>query len=488
MAEGSVRTDWAARQGEAFSAERANRVARNAVTSMNVMAAARDVTKMRSYHDSFAVSIRRTGEVTYQRQSGRCWLFAAYNVARQATMRLLDVKSVEFSQAFGMFYDKLEKANATLERVIETVNLPDDAREVQQLMDEGMDDGGYMQFALSLIEKWGIVPKDAMPETACSKDSSQMNAQLGRLVHKAASEMRAQGAQLGDSAALRATKACYMEEVYRLLCVCLGEPPAHVDLTLAVGPACKADPAKIAVVKPDDDRAQDGEEEGSDKPRRILRDPHITPREFAERYVPLDPRGFVSLVSIPSERFPFGKVYRVRRCDSVIGGIKTRFLNVAPEVLDHAAASSLQKGRPVWMACDVMQQFPRHIEDYRHVLSPDAVDVSGLFGVDLSMDRSSMVDIGETRLTHAMCLQGVELDAAGDPVAWRVENSWGKDAGKDGYLVMDAAWFHLYGGEVDVTRDLIDDELLGIWDDESRDVEVEPWSGMGRALGVGARA
>ncbi|WP_314945967.1 C1 family peptidase, partial [Olsenella uli] len=68
-----------------------------------------------------------------------------------------------------------------------------------------------------------------------------------------------------------------------------------------------------------------------------------------------------------------------------------------------------------------------------------------------------------------------------------VENSWGKDAGKDGYLIMSNDWFRLYGGEVDVRRSYVPNDLLEIWDDESKDVEVEPWSGMGVALGVGRR-
>ena len=51
-------------------------------------------------------------------------MFSAFNVLRQQTMRFLDVDTFEFSQAFGMFYDKLEKANATLERIIDTAELP----------------------------------------------------------------------------------------------------------------------------------------------------------------------------------------------------------------------------------------------------------------------------------------------------------------------------------------------------------------------------
>ena len=54
-------------------------------------------------------------------------MFSAYNVARAATMELLDVDDFEFSQVYGFFYDKLEKFNVGLEYVIETAGLPLDS-------------------------------------------------------------------------------------------------------------------------------------------------------------------------------------------------------------------------------------------------------------------------------------------------------------------------------------------------------------------------
>ena len=63
------------------------------------------------------------------------------------------------------------------------------------------------------------------------------------------------------------------------------------------------------------------------------------------------------------------------------------------------------------------------------------------------MSRADMIDARETRNTHAMTFQGVELGGNGRPVAWRIENSWGEDACKGGYLVASAEWFRTYGGE-----------------------------------------
>ena len=44
-------------------------------------------------------------------------------------------------------------------------------------------------------------------------------------------------------------------------------------------------------------------------------------------------------------------------------------------------------------------------------------------------------------MTHAMVISGVHLDSAGKPVRYKVENSWGETAGKEGYFIMTDAWF-----------------------------------------------
>ena len=96
--------------------------------------AARNPTTMRTYHDTYGISRKRTGQVTNQRQSGRCWLFATYNVRAQnngaSRCRYLRVLP-----AYGMFYDKLEKANAFLCNICQTASLPTSDRTVSWLLD-----------------------------------------------------------------------------------------------------------------------------------------------------------------------------------------------------------------------------------------------------------------------------------------------------------------------------------------------------------------
>ncbi len=497
MAKESIDFDWTQKLDADFSSVRANRVARNAVTAANVNAAARDITRMRSYHDTYGISRKKTGDITNQRQSGRCWMFATFNTLRAATMELLDVDTFEFSQSFGMFYDKLEKANSMLENIIATADQDADSREVAFILEDGMGDGGYVPYAMNIVQKYGLVPKDAMPETACSKNSSQMDQQLERLLHKDSLELRRMHADGKSDDELRERKVQMLVDVHRVLCVCLGEPPVTFDFECQVGKDAKADASMLFAVEPEDkpaDKTKDGadsdaaegpedaakKEEKKDA-RLVLRDKGITPRQFAERYVPVDPTDWVDLVSMPDPKYPFGEAFHIRYMDSILDGQKLHSLNCPMEVLEDAAIRSLKAGVPVAMACDVMQDFPRSIDDYKYVLGTDTMDFEGLFGVDLSMGREDLVAARETCLTHEMTFQGVELGEDGRPVAWRIENSWGKDAGKDGYLIMSGDWFRTYGGNVTVRREFVDEATLKAWD-TTPVREVEPWSNLGRCL------
>ena len=465
----------------AFGADRANAIARNAVTSMGVNKAARNPVAMRAYADTFGVSLKAAKTVTNQRHSGRCWLFATLNVLRARVLERLDVEDFEFSQAYGMFYDKLEKANAFLNNVVATADLPWDDRTVEFLLQSGTAamDGGEFAFAANLIAKWGAVPKTAMPETASTKDSSQMNATLGRMLHRDAVELRRLVAAGEDEAGVTAAREAMLADVHRVLCACLGEPPTAFDLELSVGSKAKLDEVaegRLEAALP----ARDGDDE---KPRRILRERAITPREFVERYVGFDPADYVELVHVPATDLEMGHAYGVRWMDTVSGGAPMRMLNVDVEKVEDAAMASLKAGVPCYMACDVMQEFGRNLDDFPGTLALGTLDREGLFGVELGMSRADMLDSRETCFTHAMTFQGVELGEDGRPAAWRVENSWGKDSCKDGYLIMSGEWYRLYGGDVVVERRFVDEATLKLWDEAPLEY-TEPWGVLASAMGI----
>ena len=108
-----------------------------------------------------------------------------------------------------------------------------------------------------------------------------------------------------------------------------------------------------------------------------------------------------------------------------------------------------------------------------------ALDVDGLLGfpVEGALDKAERLDFGESLMTHAMVLEGVRLDDAGRPALWKVENSWGKDHGRDGFDTLSDAWFDEYVYQVVVDRTYLTDEERAAYGAEP--IVLEPWDPMG---------
>lgn len=90
------------------------------------------------------------GSITNQKSSGRCWIFAATNIMRLGLMKKYNLDHFELSQSFVFFFDKLEKANHYLEKVIELSPSNDiDSRLFQTLSWFPVNDGGQWDMLVS---------------------------------------------------------------------------------------------------------------------------------------------------------------------------------------------------------------------------------------------------------------------------------------------------------------------------------------------------
>ncbi len=424
------------------------RTTMNAIRKNGLEAAALDQDVLRAVRHTFSQEIE-TGPVTNQKASGRCWLFAGLNALRVPLKERLGLKEFELSQAYQMFWDKLERANYFLETILETLDEPTDGRLISFLLESPLGDGGQWDMFVNLVQKYGVVPKYAMPETFHSGSSAGMNRVLTLKLRAEAAGLRAAHRRGVAAAALRAEKEGLLAELYRVLVQCLGAPPTRFDF------------------------------EYRDKDKAFHRDADLTPLEFYDRYVGSDLTAYVSLIHAPTADKPFGRTYTVRFLGNVRGGRPVLYLNADISVLKDAALRQLSTGEPVWFGCDVGKMFDRE----SGVLDAGLYDYEGVLGVPCRLGKAERLDYGESRMTHAMVLSGVNV-VDGRPNRWKVENSWGKASGQDGYLVMSDAWFddHLY--QVVVRREYLPAELQAAL--HQPPVALQPWDPMGALARGGA--
>ncbi|NMP23333.1 C1 family peptidase [Sulfobacillus sp. DSM 109850] len=421
-----------------FQEEPLRQVIANAIIKNGVQAVAQKRQRVAEMTYTFSHQIQ-TGAITNQKQSGRCWLFAGLNVMRKPMADRLHVKDFELSQAYMMFYDKLEKANYFLESIMATMDEPVDGRLVSWLLQAPLQDGGQWDMFVNLVEKYGVVPKWVMPESFHSSNSRAMNQLMTAKLREDAARLRAL-ARTPDQ--MREAKNTMMGEIYGMLAHFLGEPPERFVFTY----------------EDDDHQFHD---EGL-----------LTPHEFLARFNSVDLNQYVSVINAPTPDKPFNQTYTVDYLGNVVGGRSVLYLNLPVEEFKALAQRQLEDGEPVWFGCDVGKMSDRE----SGILDVDQYAYDAALGVTLGLTKAERLMYGESLMTHAMVLTGVNV-ADGQPNRWKVENSWGPDAGNRGFFVMSDAWFNEYMYQVVVQRKYLSQAQLQALETPAR--HLPPWDPMG---------
>lgn len=439
----TITKDLLEKYSQTFSNDKVNKIAMNAVTANGIHNAAKNVEAAKTNQFGFSIEID-AGEVCDQKQSGRCWMFASYNVMRLEVMKKLNLKNMELSQNYPLFFDKLEKANYFLENMLETIEEPLDGRVVSFLLQSPVGDGGQWDMFRSLTEKYGVVPKEVMPETACSSNTRELDTYLTTKLREYACILRKMYQKGSKIEELRAKKEEMLEVIYRMLCIALGKPPVKFTW------------------------------ETKDKDNQYIKIGEITPQEFFKQYVGWDLDDYVTVIHAPTKDKPYERTYTVRFLGSVRDGkYPVKYLNLPMDELRKLTIAQLKDGKAVWFGSDVAQFSDRKAG----FLTSDALEIAELFQTEFTMTKEERLEYGDSCMTHAMVITGVDLDENGKPIRWKVENSWGDKIGEKGFMVMDGAWFGEYAFQILLERKYLTEEQKKMF--ESEPIVLKPWDPMG---------
>ena len=422
------------RQSYTGSAEQ--KAIRNALNAQSMSLLAENSENLAMIDTHFSHEVKTKG-ITDQKSSGRCWLFSGLNVLRAKMISTHDLGGFTFSQNYVFFYDQLEKANLFLESIIRTRSLPMSDRTVDWLFSNPLGDGGQFTGVSDLVSKYGLVPASVMPETLCANSTSNMSTQLRTLLRQDGLALRA----AGKKADLGAMKTDMLKDVYRILCLCLGEPPTEFEWTRY------------------------------DAKNEFVSRKSYTPKSFYDEFVGADlTGGYVMLMNDPSREY--GKVYEIEYDRHVFDGHNWLYVNLPIERIKEVAIASIKDDTALYFSCDVAKFLNRG----KGVADLDNYDYESLLGVRFTMDKKERILTHASGSSHAMTLKAVDLDSEGRPVKWMVENSWGATSGYQGNIIMTDRWFDEYMFRVVAEKKYVPADILNML--EQTPIKLPAWDPM----------
>ncbi|MCS4536600.1 C1 family peptidase [Mycoplasma sp. CSL7475-4] len=421
-----------------YQKNKVNKIVENAVTKNGVYNATYN-NEVRAFHNNeFSNQTKKAG-MTNQKSSGRCWIFAALNILKPITMEKLNVESFEYSQAYTMFWEKMEKANTYLELIIEHPELKYQDRLFEMFLGFGHQDGGFWEWSEGLITKYGVVPKSIMPETFNASNTAQMNSVLEIHLLSTTKILRELQQKNANNTELQQVKTQAMQKVFDICAKSLGLPPIKFDF------------------------------EYRDKDKKFHKISDITPLEWLEKYTTPTYKNLINLYADPRDIYPVNTKLQAKYFRGPVESRHLSFINVSMDELKKATIKSIKAGEPVWFACDMGPQIDRK----NGLMDTRLYNIDEAFELNNVLSKADRLNFKMSTPNHAMTFVGVDLDENDNPIKWEVENSWGDENGNKGYFSMSDKWFDEYVYSVIVNPDFCSNTTVEANKKEA--IEIEPW-------------
>lgn len=438
---GGISSEMLGKIKQGYVDNAANKALRNAIVANDINKLAVNAENSTAFDAHFSNQVNSKA-VTDQKSSGRCWMFTGMNVMRSKAIAKHNLPSdFQFSQAYTFFWDQLEKSNLFLQAILDHRAKPMDDKHVEWLFKNPIGDGGQFTGVADLVTKYGLVPKDVMPETFSTNSTTRMSNILSLKLREYALELRKMANNKSTTEQmLQDRKVEMLQTIYRILAMTIGEPPTEFTWTQR------------------------------DASGKVVSTEKYTPQSFFKKFVDVDFSKYYMLMNDPTREYY--QVYEIEYDRHVYDGMNWVYLNLPMEDIAPIAIASIKDSTMMYFSCDVGKFLDRD----KGWLDVNNYDYGSLFGTTFNMTKKERVATFASGSSHAMTLCAVDLDDKGQPIKWMVENSWGSSYGHNGFLIMTNEWFNEYMFRVVVEEKYIPAKILKMTKKEP--IMLPPWDPM----------
>jgi len=357
--------------------------------------------------NAFSQELSHSVEAFDQHNTGTCWL--------QSGLTYLSImakkKNIDFtpSATYLMLFDKLEKAAVFLSRMCKY----SDKETIRFLLNEPIQDGGTWPMFVFLVTKYGIVSNESYPLTFQGKNTKSLNKILKSYLRRASINITMEKIPM------------HLEKVFEILMISFSLPPDHFS---------------------------------------IMQNNEIvfngTPLQFVQK-LDMGLERYISLVDAPDRR----RITYINFATNDYTNEEQHVFHVCElQTIKKACKLAIMSDMPVWFTADVHED----VDFERNIMEIDCVDVDNIFDTNIKLSKAQKMKCRSLLPCHAMLMVGVHCDEVGNPVRWKVQNSYGQ---KKAFLAMSDEWFTEHVFEIVVpyesallTRDHDKIQYLRPWD------------------------
>lgn len=383
--------------------------------------------------------------ITDQKSSGRCWLFATLNLIRTVAHQNftdknsdvnMEIGDLEFSQSYLYFFDKLERYHRNLRYFLE-INKMDEKTKIPYLVklyNDPLGDGGQFDMAMALVKKYGIVPKKVMPDSFHAKATANMNKFLTEQLKNDFMILTKT-----DMSNIDSTIENMVSYIYECLVGFLGKPPVTFDYVFKTK-------SEIKILE------------------------NLTPLKMLE-LTGFNCDDYISVVNDPRQNHPYEKYFQVEFLGNVFDK-HVGWINLPINRMKYLVQNSISNKDVVWFGCDV----GAHSDKDTGIHHPNINNIKLIMENNFVMTKEERLLTYTSLPSHAMVIVGFHKEK-NKVIRYKIENSWGKSSGDNGFMLMTDEWFDEYVFQIVVNKKYLSEGELNCLKEEP--LHIDMWDPLG---------